>query len=73
VKRNETKLSVVHTQNAIFPLAFGDIVCLLVSFFPFMCFLQCLEYKLCNDIPYFLIAANHQPRLMVGKDMDSEL
>uniref|UniRef100_A0A804QXZ3 Manganese/iron superoxide dismutase C-terminal domain-containing protein n=1 Tax=Zea mays TaxID=4577 RepID=A0A804QXZ3_MAIZE len=25
LKRNETKLSVVHTQNAIFPLAFGDI------------------------------------------------
>ncbi|AQK85295.1 hypothetical protein ZEAMMB73_Zm00001d037959 [Zea mays] len=26
-KRNERKLSVVHTRNVIFPLAFGDIVC----------------------------------------------
>ncbi|AQK40663.1 hypothetical protein ZEAMMB73_Zm00001d024101, partial [Zea mays] len=23
-----------------------------------------LEYKLCNDIPYSLTAANHQPRLV---------
>jgi ribosomal protein S28E/S33 len=34
VKRNERKLAVVHTRNAISPLAFGDIVCLLDSVFP---------------------------------------
>lgn len=70
MKRNERKLLVVHTRNAISPLAFGDIVCLLDSLFPLLCFLKCLEYKLCNDIPYSLIAANHQPRLVGGKDMD---
>jgi hypothetical protein len=43
-----------------------------LPFFPLMWFLKCLGYKFCNDIPYSLIAANHQPRFVGGKDMDSE-
>jgi superoxide dismutase len=32
VKRTERKLAIVHTRNAISPLSFGDIVCLLYPF-----------------------------------------
>lgn len=48
VKRDERKLSVVHTRNAINPLAFGDIVSLLNLH---LLVLVCSLLNLCNDIP----------------------